>query len=66
MAAELKIYSESVDKGLEGVVACSTSISCVVEATLSYRGYTIQDLAENYLGCVGPLKVGELAKVALP
>jgi citrate synthase len=47
MATELKIYSESVDKGLEGVVACTTNISSVVEATLTYRGYTIQDLAEN-------------------
>ncbi len=36
-----------VDRGLEGVVACSTRISSIVGATLCYRGYTIEDLAEN-------------------
>ena len=36
-------------KGLEGVVAGSTSVSLVegTEGRLSYRGYTIQDLAAN-------------------
>jgi citrate synthase len=41
------IYREAIDKGLEGVVACSTAISSIVETTLCYRGYAIQDLAEN-------------------
>jgi len=37
----------AIDKGLEGVVACSTSISTIDGTTLIYRGYTIEDLAEN-------------------
>jgi len=45
MAAE--VYSGAVDKGLEGVVACTTGISSIVDATLCYRGYTIEDLAEH-------------------
>lgn len=45
MAAE--VYEGAVDKGLEGVVACTTKISFIVDATLNYRGYTIEDLAAN-------------------
>src|SRR5665213_1842402 len=41
------IYAGAVDKGLEGVVACTTAISFIVDATLTYRGYTIEDLAAN-------------------
>ena len=37
----------AIDKGLEGVVACSSSISTIDGTTLLYRGYTIEDLAEN-------------------
>ena len=40
-------YRGAVNKGLEGVVACTTSISSILDATLCYRGYTIEDLAEN-------------------
>lgn len=40
-------YAEAIDKGLEGVVACSTAISSIVDTTLMYAGYTIEDLAEN-------------------
>lgn len=47
MAEALGIYDGAVDKGLEGVVACSTGISSIVGATLNYRGYTIEDLAAN-------------------
>jgi citrate synthase len=47
MAAEVQIYKGAVDKGLEGVVACTTDISFIVDATLIYRGYTIEDLAAN-------------------
>ena len=43
----MPIYDGSVDKGLEGVVACTTAISSIVNATLCYRGYTIEDLVEN-------------------
>jgi citrate synthase len=47
MAAEVNIYSGAVDKGLEGVVACTTAISTIEDVTLNYRGYTIEDLAAN-------------------
>ncbi len=42
-----EVYSGAIDKGLEGVVACTTSISSIVDAQLFYRGYLIEDLAEN-------------------
>lgn len=45
--AEVNIYEGALDKGLEGVVACSTAISFIVGNTLIYRGYTIEDLAEH-------------------
>ncbi|MEZ4814678.1 MAG: citrate/2-methylcitrate synthase [Bdellovibrionota bacterium] len=41
------VYSGAINKGLEGVVACTTAISSIVDATLCYRGYTIEDLAEH-------------------
>ncbi len=37
----------AVDRGLEGVVACSTAISTIAGTTLLYRGYTIEDLAAH-------------------
>jgi len=40
-------FRGAIDKGLEGVVACTTKISSIIDATLTYRGYTIEDLAEN-------------------
>lgn len=45
--AEVKIYDGAIDKGLEGVVSCTTAVSTILDATLSYRGYTIEDLAKN-------------------
>lgn len=42
-----EVYEGAVDRGLEGVVACTTAISSIMDATLCYRGYTIEDLAEN-------------------
>jgi citrate synthase len=45
MAAEVQIYEGAIDRGLEGVVACSTAVSSIQDATLTYRGYTIEDLA---------------------
>ena len=36
-----------MDKGLEGVVACSTKISSIEDTTLCYRGHSIEDLVEN-------------------
>lgn len=47
MATAPEVYAGAVDKGLEGVVACTTGISSIVDATLMYRGYTIEDLAAN-------------------
>lgn len=47
MAEQVQIYEGAVDKGLEGVVACSTAVSSIAGATLNFRGYTIEDLAEN-------------------
>ncbi|MBC7743048.1 MAG: citrate synthase [Bdellovibrionaceae bacterium] len=43
--SEVNIYEGAVDKGLEGVVACTTAVSFIVGNTLIYRGYTIEDLA---------------------
>ncbi|MBC7754797.1 MAG: citrate synthase, partial [Moraxellaceae bacterium] len=45
--AEITIYEGALDKGLEGVVACTTSVSFIVGNTLNYRGYTIEDLTTN-------------------
>ncbi len=42
-----KILDIAIDKGLEGIVACSSSISTIDGTKLLYRGYTIEDLAEN-------------------
>lgn len=47
MAAEVQIYEGAIDRGLEGVVSCSTGISSIVDTTLCYRGYTIEDVAAN-------------------
>lgn len=35
----------TVAKGLEGVVACTSGISSIVDGVLTYRGYNIDDLA---------------------
>lgn len=47
MAEAINIYAGAVDKGLEGVVACTTGISSIIDATLCFRGYTIEDLAAH-------------------
>jgi citrate synthase len=64
MAEAPKIYSEAVDKGLEGVVACTTEVSSLMESTLGYRGYPIQDLTENssFEECIWLLWNGQLPK----
>ena len=38
---------KTANKGLEGVVACTSEISTIFDVTLLYRGYTIDDLASN-------------------
>lgn len=43
----VNIYEGALDKGLEGVVACTTKVSFIVGDSLNFRGYTIDDLAEN-------------------
>lgn len=47
MSAGVNIYEGALDKGLEGVVACTTAVSFIVGNTLNFRGYTIEDLAAN-------------------
>lgn len=47
MAEAVQIFEGAIDKGLEGVVACTTYLSSIVGSTLLYRGYTIEDLAAN-------------------
>lgn len=37
----------TVTKGLEGIVATTSSISSIIDGVLTYRGYNIDDLAEN-------------------
>lgn len=44
---EVQIFDGAIDKGLEGIVACSTGVSSIQDNTLSYRGFTIEDLAQN-------------------
>ena len=41
------VYDKAIDRGLEGVVACRTHISSIRDATLRYRGYKIEDLAQH-------------------
>ncbi len=45
--ADVTIYEGALDKGLEGVVACTTKVSFIVGDFLNFRGYTIDDLAAN-------------------
>jgi citrate synthase len=45
--SDVQVYEGALDRGLEGVVACSTAISTIAGTTLLYRGYTIEDLAAN-------------------
>ncbi len=45
--ADVTIYEGALDKGLEGVVACTTAVSFIVGNNLNYRGYTIDDLAQH-------------------
>jgi len=45
--ADVTIYEGALDKGLEGVVACTTKVSFIVGDSLNFRGYTIDDLAAN-------------------
>lgn len=44
-------YQLAKNKGLEGVVVCDTAISSIQGLTLTYRGYAIEDLADNASFC---------------
>ena len=57
---------ETANKGLEGVVACTSEISTIHDVTLLYRGYTIEDLAAHcgFEEVVYLLWNGELPKKA--
>lgn len=46
-AKAVQPFEGAIDKGLEGIVACSTKISSIMDTTLTYRGYTIEDLVEH-------------------
>lgn len=39
--------TETANKGLEGIVALTSSVSSIVDGVLTYRGYNIDDLADN-------------------
>ncbi|MGZ3744271.1 MAG: citrate synthase [Pseudobdellovibrionaceae bacterium] len=45
--ADVTIYEGALDKGLEGVVACTTKVSFIVGDALIFRGYAIDDLAAH-------------------
>jgi citrate synthase len=45
--AQVEIFEGALDKGLEGIVACSTAVSSIQDTTLNYRGYTIEDLSAH-------------------
>ena len=47
MSEQAPEYEGALDRGLEGVVTCTTSISAIQGTTLLFRGYTIEDLAAN-------------------
>src|SRR5512145_3299895 len=44
---EAQSYDGALDRGLEGVLACTSKISTIHGSTLLYRGYTIEDLAAH-------------------
>jgi citrate synthase len=44
---EAQVYDGALDRGLEGVLACTSRISTIHGTTLLYRGYRIEDLAAH-------------------
>jgi citrate synthase len=44
---EAQTYDGALDRGLEGVLACTSQISTIHGSTLLYRGYKIEDLAAH-------------------
>ena len=47
MSKQISVYEGAVNKGLEGVKVCSTSLSTIYESNLYFRGYSLEDLVEN-------------------
>lgn len=45
--SQVTVFEGAIDKGLEGIVACSTAVSAIEDTTLNYRGYTIEDLSAH-------------------
>ena len=44
---EAQAYDGALDRGLEGVLACTSKISTIHGSTLLYRGYPIEELASH-------------------
>ena len=44
---DVQTYDGALDRGLEGVLACTSHISTIHGSTLLYRGYKIEDLAAH-------------------
>lgn len=40
-------FNSAMDRGLEGVVVCSTALSTIKDSRLFLRGYSLEDLVEN-------------------
>ena len=47
MSEQLSIYEQVINKGLEGVKVCSTSLSTICESKLYIRGYSLEDLVKS-------------------
>ncbi|PWU19324.1 MAG: citrate synthase [Bdellovibrio sp.] len=62
MSEAIPIYEGAIDKGLEGIVACTTAISAIQDNTLSFRGYSIEELAakSNFEEVISLLWSGKL------
>jgi citrate synthase len=45
--SQVHLYDGAIDKGLEGVVACTSAVSTINGTNLLYRGHTIEELANK-------------------
>lgn len=44
---EIQDFTEAIDRGLDGVVVCSTALSTIKNSQLFLRGFNLEDLAKN-------------------
>ena len=44
---EMQDFNEAIDRGLEGVLVCSTALSTIKDSQLFLRGFSLEDLAKN-------------------